>query len=152
MPKYTESCIFPLGQFKNGDKISITLKKKTDDFNLYSLDLNLLDELFNGLNESSIKITEHTSTSLSGMLCAKEKGTVFTTINYDKNWHIRVNDNEVKPKKVMGAFIAFDIPKGEHQIEFIYRQDTFYIGLIISILTLITLICIYIYKRYKNKI
>lgn len=151
MPKYTESCIFPLGQFENGDKISITLKKETEDFNLYSLDLSTLNELYNTLNKSGMNITKHTSTSLSGTLYAKEKGTVFTTINYDKNWHIKVNGKEVKPQKIMDAFLGFDIPKGEHQIEFIYRQDTFYIGLIISVLTLITLICIYLYKRYKNK-
>lgn len=151
MPKYTESCIFPLGEFKTGDKISITLKKETDSFNLYSLNLNLLNELYKTLNESCVNVTEHKNTSLFGTLSAKEKGTVFTTINYDKNWHIKVNGKEITPKKVMDAFIGFDISEGEHKIEFIYRQDTFYIGLIISVLTLITLICIYIYKRHRNR-
>lgn len=72
-----------------------------------------------------------------------------TSISYDKYWQIYVNGNKVETLNVNGGFIGFEIPLGEVEITSKYVPLSFYIGLIISILSILFLSLFMVIKNNR---
>ena len=73
------------------------------------------------------------------------------TTPYDKGWKVKIDNKTVKTKALDNCFLSFDIEKGSHIVELRFMPDKFLLGLIISIISVLILTFVIIFKK-KNRI
>ena len=78
-----------------------------------------------------------------------KKNTLATSIPFDKGWSVFVDGKQIDYKKVNLGFIGFELDQGNHTIEFKFFPRGLMIGLIISCLSLVTFIILFVFKRFK---
>ena len=79
---------------------------------------------------------------------AREPGYLVLLDSYYPGWKAYVDDEEVEILKANYAFRAVAVPPGQHQVEFRYEPNSFYLGLGISITTLmISLVVVFRGRR-----
>lgn len=87
-----------------------------------------------GLYQSKIQIDKKRTkgNSIAGTIDVEQPGYFITTIPYDENFEIRVDDQEVEAEEVNTAFLGFGIEAGEHEIEILYYAPGVIAGKILS--------------------
>lgn len=136
----------------------ITLKNEAENGTLkvssYALDEDNFIEAYNEFNKNPLIINHHDETNINGIITATQDGLLFTSIPYEKGWHVWVDSKEVTPIAFEDALIALNLNKGTHTVEFHYEPEGLNIGKAISISCLIVLALIITIKRclrLKNK-
>lgn len=71
-----------------------------------------------------------------------------STIPFSNNWLVFNNGHLVKKQLWADAFLSFNLKPGKNQITLIYVPFAFVIGILISIITAITLVIIYRKRKY----
>lgn len=117
----------------------------------YSFDEAKWQEIYEKLSKQQMKITKHTDNRLEGTLTSEGAHKVFTTIPYDSNWNIKVDGKKVKTKNIANAFLSFDVPNGQHQIEMVYHQKGKWTSIIITVFFLLLYLMICYYTKNSNK-
>lgn len=76
------------------------------------------------------------------------------SIPYDENWHIYIDNQEVKTEKINISLLGAEITEGTHHVVLKYVPEMFYLGLIFSGITFICILIVYVIIRFyqKNKI
>lgn len=67
-------------------------------------------------------------------------GILMLTIPYEKGYNIEVDGKKVKYKEVLDTFIGIDLDKGTHEIKVEYKQPYLKLGIILSLISLISTI------------
>ncbi len=94
------------------------------------------EKVIKELQKNEWNITKYNDTYLSGEIEVPEDKTIlFTTITYDSNWEIYVDGKKEKSIKLLNNLLGVELEQGIHTIEIIYRPKSFYIGVIISIIS-----------------
>lgn len=121
----------------------------SSDLKIYLLDKDAYLSWIDEINNNELNIIEYKKDNyIKGSInVTSDKTTLFTSIPYDKGWKVLVDGKKVKYDNILSAFIGVDLTEGEHIIEFKYVPRGLIIGLIISIISLITSI-VYIKKTY----
>lgn len=157
------SRIISLGNQTAGDSLTLNmtltttyLYPKNNQECFYYIDWAVFENAMSRLAQDQYQITEYSETSFKGTFTAsRDNELVMTTIPYDKGWKITVDGKEVEPIKALGSLVAFyvDGEVGEtHDVELIYRPNTFVIGSVVSLLSLALLIAIIILEKRIRKI
>ena len=71
--------------------------------------------------------------------------------NYSKNWFVYIDGEKQIVDIVNGIIIGTDVPKGNHKVEFIYFDDCYIWGFIISLLTYIVVLILFLRDGGKQK-
>ena len=78
---------------------------------------------------------------------------VFLSDNYAPGWEVYVNNQKADMIVAFQVFRAVEIPPGDSVVEFIYKPKSFYLGVIISLISLIALfIQTPLWKKYQKKL
>ncbi|KKR10968.1 MAG: hypothetical protein UT40_C0042G0002 [Candidatus Woesebacteria bacterium GW2011_GWA1_39_21b] len=77
---------------------------------------------------------------------------LFLSETFYPGWKAYVDGQEEKIFRANYIFQSIFIPKGEHNIRFIYQPVSFKIGLVLSSATLIFLLCSYFVYKSKKEI
>ena len=96
--------------------------------------------------------TFENDTISSRIRISKDQSYVFTSIPYDKDWVVRANGIKVEKFRVNDGFIGFVLDTGAYDIEMVYRPRAFYIGLCISMITLVSIILFAFKKRLTRRL
>ncbi|MBE7038951.1 MAG: hypothetical protein E7404_08635 [Ruminococcaceae bacterium] len=153
LPKssYGKSRLCSLGSFSEGDKITVSFKNKlSDKVYLYSFNMKEFKKMHEKLNSNILNITSHSDTKLEGNFTADSDKLFFTSINYDKNWTIKIDGKEVTPVKLLNNYIGVFVPSGQHEITFTYTQTSFYIGIGISLTTVMFMVLVLVLRKQKK--
>lgn len=147
-------CAHFLGSFKKGDEARIDLIFKSTYLNtrgnmFYALDYDKFASICDEFREESLKVDYFDGNEIKGTVSAKDNGTLFTSIPYDKGWSVYVDGKKVKTHKYSDTFLCIEVPKGEHEIIFKFTHVGFVPGLILSITTLLGIITFEILQRRK---
>ena len=122
---------------------------------LYTLDMNELEHAFENLAKTNLVTTEKsTDDHIFGSITTYANNqTIMTTIPYDNGWNVYVDGKQVETYSIYGdSLMAFDIENaGEHEIEFRYMPKIYVIGGIISGISFIAFIGIWIFETRKSK-
>ena len=139
----------------NNDKIKIIIDAENLEMNkdkLYELDReqfeNAVKEIKNTKNQYLIEKMKDGYIKINADV--NEEKILMTTIPYEKGWKIKINGKQGKIEKLMGVFIGLKTEKGKQVIELKYETPGLKTGIFISLMTIIILIFIKIYK-YKNQ-
>ena len=107
--------------------------------------------VYSKLQERGMQVTEYGSNYFKGMISVKENQAVFFSIPCEDGWSVYIDGEKVENQSVFNAFLAVDVPEGEHSIELKYTSQGFYFGIILSVISLIFLILFLMLLKYVNK-
>ena len=156
------SRIISLGKQTAGDQLKLNmtmttayLYPKLHQECFYYIDWAVFEDAMARLAKDQYQVTEYTESSFKGTFTAsRQTELVMTTIPYDKGWQITVDGVEVEPIKALGSLVAFYIngqPGQTHEVELVYRPNTFVIGITVSLLSLALFIAIIIFEKRLRK-
>lgn len=119
---------------------------ETGTFGVYASSLNIpaFEQAISLIRKKSMIIDNFTDTSIRGQVKAPSDGLMVMSIPFDKGWHVKVDDQEVKTQAVDDCLLSFELLKGSHKVELWFFPEKLFIGLIITLLSLLTLIFLYI--------
>ena len=172
-----EPYILDLGMLTMGSKVSVSLSTGgavTGNIYMMRLDEENFEKHRQVLLDGGMTVTSQTGHSLKGKVTAAKEGTMFFSLPYDEGWQVYVDGKKVKTFSVDhgedkikkedgtyeykpnddGAFLAAEIPAGEHDIEIVYVTPGGKQGLLItgsSLLLLLIPLALWLIRRRKAK-
>ncbi len=145
-----------------GDVIDIVLDCESNESGTIKITAAILNEAtfregYDRLAASPLELTKFSNTHLEGTINCQHDGVLYTSIPQNGNWHAYVDDVKVDTVMIGNAMLGLLLPEGEHNIRLEYRNDSFRVGLLVSIASFLILIDIYVlvykpkFRRYKGK-
>lgn len=114
----------------------------------FALNINKLKKFVS--RREQLVINKNEGNYLNGTIKNSKDGVFTTTIPYEKGWKVYVDGKETSYYKIIDSFIAIDLQKGNHKIEFIYHTPGLNIGICASLIGLFSLIAYETRKIHKN--
>lgn len=147
--------IVSLGSFKTGDVVTFKIQVNDNSLEMndplfYYENLNILKQNYDKLSSQPCNLQKISSSHLKGKIAIKSDNQyLMCTIPYEKDWKVTIDNKEIRPIKVFDTFMATPISKGEHNIEFKYVPSGLYLGISISIFSIIiSLIYLALHRKY----
>lgn len=160
--------ILCLGNLKRGDTVTLDMffnqnysPNGTISMYMSMIDKSALTEMRAYLTKSKMKMLVMEEAYVKGEVNLDDNQILFTTVPYDEGWTAFVDGKKAKVEKLGGTFIGLDIGEGQHIVEFKYTPPGFKLGIMISILSWIAYIVLFILtkkgiikrvKKARNKI
>jgi len=144
------------GYFNPGDKIAVrfTLEQdeiEIDDYKFYYENAKIIKEWYKDAASTTCDINKISSSHLiANVNMNKEDDMLVFSIPYEKDWIVKVDGEKVQPVKVMDALMALKLDEGEHVIELKYIPRGLIIGFPITIISLITTFCVFLFQRKQK--
>lgn len=147
------------GYVNEGDKISICADLPQGQSGTAKVYVNMLNaDVFERgyalISKDVMNTTELTGSSVKGTVNASKDGLFYTSIpNEVGGWTAYVDGREVEITPVGNALVAFNLSRGEHDIELVYYPKGFKVGAAVSVVcaAVFAAICVYIYIIKKKK-
>ncbi len=149
-----------LGDFEKGDRVIVEIVfengkmyySSESESPFYYVDYDAMDDAFYALEDASMYVEEHGNDYLKGYINLPEgQELIFTTIPYDEGWKVTVDGEEVEPIKVLDTLLAVPCTAGYHELEFVYRPDSFVYGSILSVLGILIFAAIVVFSLRSKK-
>ena len=106
--------------------------------------------VYEDLYKNMLDVDDYDDGYVHGTINIDEGQTLFTSIPYDKGWTLKVDGKKADYYKVCGAFIGADLDVGEHEIEFIYTPEGLYIGISVTLVSMLVFILGLMHNSNKN--
>ena len=103
------------------------------------------------LAASTLDLTEFSNTRVEGSINCNRDGLLYTSIAYDGNWKVYLDGDEVKPVLVGNCMMGLNVTEGTHSVRFVYRNDAFVYGCIISLLCAAAFVALIVANRTPKK-
>ncbi len=154
------SRVVELGEYEEGTTLFVTLTLKEDNLYIqnnaesyfFYMDKDVYKEIMAELDDSPLKVTEHSDTYLKGDISVSEgDDLLFTTIPYDEGWKVKIDGKKSELVKTADSLLAVRITGGEHTVEFRYRPDIFVLGIGVSVVAVITFGAVWFVSIKANK-
>jgi len=116
------------------------------------LESSLSEFELNNLHSSSYeldsaKISEFNENSIQIQTFSENDSILILTDVFYPGWRILIDDEPSEILRANGLVRAVIVPEGSHTVEFQYVPDSFWLGMIISTITAILLVGVYVYSR-----
>lgn len=160
--QYTdEPYIYDLGIVTPEEEIIVVITIEDSDYGYidfypYYVNDDKLNEGYEILKSRQLNVTSFKETKINGTVSAESDTLFFTSIPYDKGWTVKVDGVEIAEDDYIAlqdAYLCFNLPAGEHEIEISFMPQGLLLGAGISALTVIALIAaaiIFAKRRKKN--
>ncbi len=150
-------CIQPLGRFTPDEEQSFIMTITEDnnevlyrDTFFYYLDEEMFQSAVDELKQNPLEIEHFEEHHIKGTITADENGIMFTSIAWEPGWTVYVDGEKVEPVKLVDALIGVPVTTGTHTIELKFFPAGMKLGIIVSLLGVLTVIVIALYER-KNR-
>ena len=135
METHTEGDVYEISLHTKEDEMDIT------DVYFYYEDRNAVRDFCNEIKKYESELNKITSSHLKGSITTEnEDQCAVLSIPYDKAWKITVDGQRAEPQPAAGMLLSFDVSPGTHQIDMRYVPDGVIGGIVLSIISLITVI------------
>lgn len=136
--------------------VEVNLDGETDSCSaecyVYGLDMEVFEAGYEILKPGAMTVEEFSETHIKGKVTSADGKMLYTSINYDDGWTVKVDGKKVKKEKIGGALIGVDLEAGEHEIEFSYIPKGLIPGFIISACALLLVILFAVLKSLSGRI
>ena len=149
-----EYYILDLGN-KTNDIINIKINTNSNTvgnliFYAYYINDDAFNRYYSTIKNNMLNVEQYNDRLIKGKIELEEDKLLFTTLSYDPGFRVYVDGKLVKTKKVLDAFLGFDIEKGSHVIKIEFYPDSLRESIFITSASLVILI-LYIYLSKKTK-
>lgn len=103
------------------------------------------------LSRQQMTVTDATDSEIQGTVNAEKEGILFTSIPYEKNWHVYVDGEEQEILPLWNSLVSVKLPAGEHDIRIVYRQSGLAIGAAVSCVMIVLVVGYMLWSRRKGK-
>ena len=113
------------------------------DFFPYYVNDDKLEEGYEILKANQFNVTSFKETDIRGTISADKDCVFFSSIPYDKGWKVKIDGKEIAKEDYISlcdAYLCFNLPAGEHEIEMSFRQRGLIEGACISFAAVVALI------------
>lgn len=113
------------------------------DFYPYYVNEDALNKGYEILKSRQLDVTSFEERNIVGNVKLEEDCLFFTSIPYDSGWTVKIDGKEISEKNYVSlneAYLCFNISAGEHTVEISFTPDGLYLGIGISVFTVIALI------------
>lgn len=133
-----------------GDTLTFKVKGEKDTLEVYAIDMEAIETF----KESRVElvIDENSGNRIAGHVDAFALSTLMTTIPYEKGWTAYVDGKKVTTYEVLDSFLAIDIEEGYHEIVFEYRVSGLILGVVVSLISFISLMIYQVVRIKKGTI
>ncbi len=172
-----EPYIIDMGTMVEGQRVDVSLYgdgAATGNIYLMRLDEEAFANHLEILQAGGLTVTHQTGHSIKGTITAKENGTMFFSLPYDKGWQVYVDGSPVETfpidrgedkvkqedgtydyvKNDDGALLGAMLPAGEHTVEIVYTAPGGTVGALItggSLLLLLIPLLMWVFRRRRAK-
>lgn len=70
---------------------------------------------------------------------------------YDNRWNINIDGKEYKPQHANKYFMGINIPPGDHKVSFLFRDRSFTISVIISLITFTAIVAFSVMQLLRSR-
>lgn len=119
---------------------------------VYKIDEEALKHFYDVLSKHQMTVSDFRDTSFKATVSLDKNQLLFTSIPYDKGWHVYENGKELETVKLAETFLGLDIGEGEHELTFRFIPEGLYMGIIISIISLMIFIIVLLVSKKKDKV
>lgn len=147
--------VLAVADVQPGDMIELHIECPPKENGLITTHCGILDreiflEGYEILNKSTLRLNSFSNTSLKGTIDCYQNGVLYTSIPQDGNWVAYVDGKPADIIRIGDSMIGLILREGKHEIEFRYENNAFYTGIIISLISLISFLCLS-YISYRRK-
>ena len=127
-------CILYLGDLEEGQSsiLSINTNLSYAQPEVCVLDMQKVRAAFEKLSGGGLTVEEYGADYINGTVQAGEGGMLFTSIPYDRGFHVTVDGKKIETFAGFDTFLCFNVPAGEHEIEINYTAPGSTAGWILS--------------------
>jgi len=145
-----------LGYLESGESITLTNNDKADTSPqitamIYRMDTGVLEEALELLSRNFLQNVIWGNDHISGEITMEEAGRLILSVPYEEGWHIRVNGEEREAEDFGESLIALDLEPGEYEIEMYYTPEGLYMGMGISLVSMLMFV-LWSQKGVKKRI
>ncbi|QLY40679.1 YfhO family protein [Hujiaoplasma nucleasis] len=143
--KENKTHLVNLGYYENQENLEVNIYFDPGTYYIVNisyalLDMDNIDQKLLNLNQETLDDIEFNNQGFTGNITAKDDGYLMVSLPYSKAFKAYVDDKEVDIHRANIGFMSIEIPKGNHQIEFVYQTRGLTLGLILSLSGFILLI------------
>lgn len=130
---------------------------KTDKIDLTGLELIRQDDeaVIHALKEQkkhNMVVTSWGNNYINGTVTIAPNNThLMTSIPYNPSWQAKIDGKDVTPVDAWEGFLAIPMAPGEHTVELVFIPQGFWVGTILSILTIAGLVIWFMYPKMKSR-
>jgi len=121
------------------------------DFYPYYVNDEALNKGYEILKNRQLNVTSFEETKIQGNVSLDKDCAFFTSIPYDSGWTVKIDGEKVAKEDFIYfskdeegnpeyTYLCFNIPAGEHTVEFSFMPDGLILGILVSIATTVALI------------
>lgn len=134
-----------------GDVVDIRILCKDGEAGTATVNVAIMDDAlfrlgYEILGSSTMKLTSFSNTLVEGTINCTRDGLLYTSIPQNGNWSVEVDGQEREITLIGDCMIGLQLSQGAHTLRFVYRNNAFRLGCIISavcagVFVLLALIC-----------
>ena len=143
---FTQRQIWQLTDQTENKETVIEFRFRTDQIDMsnagvYRADVDQIEQVLENRKKQGLKVTKFSNTHIVGNVSIPDNSKyMMTSIPYSDGWKVKVDGKFVQTSKAWNAFLAFPISKGNHKVEFVFRQKGVILGALLSIVSITYLV------------
>lgn len=138
--------LIDVGYVTTNDSVQIGSDKDTA-FTVYMLNTDVYKQVCDMLSQNGFMIESWSDTQFDGTVHCDYDGTFMFSIPFDKGWSLYIDGKKAETYPIANALLGADITQGSHKVQLTYIPVNLIKGCIITILSILILIGLYILKR-----
>lgn len=143
---FTQRQIWQLTDQTENQETVIEFRFRTDHIDMsnagvYRADVDQIQQVLENRKKQGLHVTKFSNTHIVGdVSITDDSNYMMTSIPYSDGWKVKVDGKFVKTEKAWNAFLSFPISKGNHKVEFVFRQKGVILGALLSIVSVAYLV------------
>lgn len=143
---FTQRQIWQLTDQTENQETVIEFRFRTDHVDMsnagvYRADVDQIQQVLENRKKQGLHVTKFSNTHIVGdVSITDDSNYMMTSIPYSDGWKVKVDGKFVKTEKAWNAFLSFPISKGNHKVEFVFRQKGVILGALLSIVSVAYLV------------
>ena len=143
---FTQRQIWQLTDQTENQETVIEFRFRTDHIDMsnagvYRADVDQIQQVLENRKKQGLHVTKFSNTHIvSDVSITDDSNYMMTSIPYSDGWKVKVDGKFVKTEKAWNAFLSFPISKGNHKVEFVFRQKGVILGALLSIVSVAYLV------------
>lgn len=143
---FTQRQIWQLTDQTENQETVIEFRFRTDHIDMsnagvYRADVDQIQQVLENRKKQGLQVTKFSNTHIVGdVSITDDSNYMMTSIPYSDGWKVKVDGKFVKTEKAWNAFLSFPISKGNHKVEFVFRQKGVILGALLSIVSVAYLV------------